>query len=43
LAGSIATVLDGFTLKDEARRQKPKWLDLEQTRRLIEATPGGSR
>lgn len=36
-------VLDGFTLEDSARSQKPKSLDLEQTRRLIEATPGGSR
>jgi integrase/recombinase XerD len=36
-------VLDGFTLEDGARSQKPKSLDLEQTRRLIEATPGGSR
>lgn len=36
-------VLDGFTLEDGARSQVPKSLDLEQTRRLIEASPGGSR
>lgn len=35
-------VLDGFTLEDGARSQVPKSLDLEQTRRLIEASPGGS-
>lgn len=35
-------VLDGFTLQDGARSKVPKSLDLEQTRRLIEASPGGS-
>lgn len=36
-------VLDGFTLEDSARNKVPGSLDLEQTRRLIEAHPGGSR
>jgi integrase/recombinase XerD len=35
-------VLDGFTLEDGAQSQVPKSLNLEQTRRLIEASPGGS-
>jgi integrase/recombinase XerD len=35
-------VLDGFTLQDGARSKVPKSLDLEQARRLIEASPGGS-
>jgi integrase/recombinase XerD len=35
-------VLDGFTLQDGARSKVPKSLDLEQTRRLIEASPGGN-
>lgn len=35
-------VLDGFTLEDGARSKVPKSLDLEQTRRLIAASPGGS-